>query len=66
MRTTQVLSPIAVQVGTAAKMLDTPVSTVRFFCQTGRIPARKIGKGWLIRLDALQELTQTHDASSAK
>ena len=53
------LSPIAVSARDAAELLGAAPSTVRFWCQTGVLPARKIGKGWVVRLEELDELTRT-------
>ncbi len=53
------LSPIAVSARDAAELLGAAPSTVRFWCQTGVLPARKIGKGWVVRLEELNELTRT-------
>ncbi len=58
-RQPQDLSPIAVPASTAAKLLGAAPSTMRYWCATGIIPARKVGKGWLIRLDELNEVTRT-------
>lgn len=58
-RQPQDLSPIAVPASTAAKLLGAAPSTMRYWCATGIIPARKVGKGWLIRLDELNEMTRT-------
>lgn len=55
------LSPIAVSARDAAELLGAAPSTVRFWCQTGVLPARKIGKGWVVRLEELDELTRTVD-----
>jgi len=51
--------PIAVQVQEAAKIVGAPPSTLRAWCQNGILPARKVGKAWVIRLDALDRLTRT-------
>jgi excisionase family DNA binding protein len=53
------LSPIAVSARDAAELLGAAPSTVRFWCQTGVLPARKIGKGWVVRLEELDALTRT-------
>ncbi len=66
MREVQPPAPIAVQVGTAALMLDTAPSTVRHWIKIGRIPARKInGRAWLIRVEDLQNLTQEKAVATA-
>ncbi len=52
------LTPIAVSARDAAELLGAAPSTVRFWCQTGILPARKIGKGWVVRRDELDKLTQ--------
>ncbi len=57
-RQPQDLSPIAVPASTAAKLLGAAPSTMRYWCATGIIPARKVGKGWLIRIDELDEMTR--------
>ncbi len=49
---------IAVTVPEAARLLSQPTSSVRGWCADGRLPARKIGKQWLIRLDTLDEITR--------
>jgi len=53
------LTPIAVSARDAAELLGAAPSTVRFWCQTGILPARKIGKGWVVRRDELDRLTRT-------
>jgi len=52
------LTPIAVSARDAAELLGAAPSTVRFWCQTGILPARKIGKGWVVRRDELDKLTR--------
>jgi len=53
------LTPIAVSARDAAELLGAAPSTVRFWCQTGVLPARKIGKGWVVRIEELNKLTRT-------
>lgn len=60
-RKPQDLSPIAVPAGTAAKLVGAAPSTMRYWCASGIVPACKIGKGWFIRLEELDELTRTVD-----
>ncbi len=55
------LIPIAVSARDAAELLGAAPSTVRFWCQTGILPARKIGKGWVVRRDELDKLTRAVD-----
>jgi excisionase family DNA binding protein len=38
----------------AAEILDLHPSRVRVFCEAGRLPARKIGKGWALLLSDVQ------------
>ena len=38
----------------AAEVLKLHPSRVRLFCDTGRLPARKIGKGWALLLSDVQ------------
>jgi len=49
---------IAVTVPEAARLISQPPASVRGWCADGRLPARKIGKQWLIRLDELDKLTR--------
>lgn len=58
-------APIAVQVTEAASLIGAPPSTLRLWCQTGILPARKIGKRWVIRLDELDGLTRTAPIENA-
>lgn len=51
-------TPFAVQVPAAARLVGTAPSTVRMWCQRGVLPARKICKSWIIRLDDLDALTR--------
>jgi excisionase family DNA binding protein len=37
-----------VSVKTAAEILAMPERTVRYHCQKGRMPARKVGRAWRI------------------
>jgi len=60
------LTPIAVSARDAAELLGAAPSTVRFWCQTGILPARKIGKGWVVRRDELDKLTRVEAKESAK
>lgn len=60
------LSPIAVSARDAAELLGAAPSTVRFWCQTGILPARKIGKGWVVRRDELDRLTRAEAKESEK
>ncbi len=53
------LTPIAVSARDAALLLGAAPSTVRYWCQTGVLPARKIGKGWVVRIEELNKLTRT-------
>jgi hypothetical protein len=39
----------------AAEILDLHPSRVHVFCEAGRLPARKIGKGWALLLSDVQE-----------
>ncbi len=55
------LPPIAVQVTEAARLISSPPSTVRNWCATGRLPATKLGKSWLIRLDQLDLATRAEN-----
>ncbi len=58
-RQPQDLSPIAVPASTAAMLLGAAPSTMRYWCATGVVPAVKVGKGWLIRLEELDALTRS-------
>ncbi len=58
MVTTQGHAPIAVGVQEAAKLVGTAPSTIRTWCSIGELPARKVRKAWLIRLDELDKLTR--------
>ncbi len=60
------LTPIAVSARDAAELLGAAPSTVRFWCQTGILPARKIGKGWVVRRDELDKLTRAEGKESTK
>jgi len=51
-------APIAVGVQTAAKLMNTAPSTIRMWCSVGVLPAVKVRKAWLIRLDELDKLTR--------
>jgi len=53
------LSPIAVPAAAAARLMGAAPSTMRYWCASGIVPARKIGKGWFIRLEELDDLTRT-------
>ncbi len=55
---TQTQTPYAVQVRAAARLVGTAPSTVRMWCQRGVLPARKVCKSWIIRLDDLDALTR--------
>jgi len=57
---------IAVTVPEAARLISQPLASVRGWCATGRLPARKIGKSWLIRLDTLDEMTRAAAKESTK
>lgn len=52
------VTPIAIQVPEAAQLVGVPTSTVRYWCASGMLPAVKIGKAWLIRLDTLDRMTR--------
>ncbi len=52
------LSPIAVPAAAAARLMGAAPSTMRYWCASGIVPARKIGKGWFIRLEELDGLTR--------
>ncbi len=51
-------APIAVQVQEAAKLVGTAPSTIRMWCSVGVLPAVKVRKAWIIRLDELDKLTR--------
>jgi len=53
------LTPIAVSARDAAELLGAAPSTVRYWCQTGVLPARKIGKGWHVRIEEINKLMRT-------
>ncbi len=42
----------------AAEILGLNPSRVRVFCETERLPARKIGKGWALLLSDVQAFKQ--------
>jgi excisionase family DNA binding protein len=66
MQATQTPARIAVSVTTASAIIGLPVSTIRFWCKNGKLPAHKAGKTWLIRVDELDKLTRADEVLSAK
>jgi excisionase family DNA binding protein len=52
------IAPVAVRVDTAARMLDTAPSTVILWIKTGKLPAKKIGRVWLVRVEDIKALAE--------
>ncbi len=66
MQATQPPPRIAVGVTTASAIIGLPVSTIRYWCKQGKLPAHKAGKTWLIRVDDLDKLTRPDEVPAAK
>ncbi len=59
-------TPIAVHVQEAATLIGTAPSTLRMWCASGVLPAVKVRKAWVIRLDELDKLTRAEVKESTK
>jgi excisionase family DNA binding protein len=50
------VTPLAVRIPTAAKMVDASPSTVAAWLRSGRLPGLKIGRSWRVRVSDLKAL----------
>jgi len=56
-------SPVAVRTETAARMFDTtPVSIVNWI-KKGKLPGKKVGRVWYVRVADLQALVEAKGAA---
>lgn len=47
-------APLLVRVATAARWLKKDTRTIRWYIETGKLPAVRVGKLWFIAIDALK------------
>jgi excisionase family DNA binding protein len=52
------MMPIAVKIETAARLIDTPATTVLFWVKRGRLPARKVGRSYRVLVADLKALVE--------
>jgi excisionase family DNA binding protein len=57
--TSDAVTPLAVRVETAAKLLDTSPTTIALWLRTGRLRGLKVGRSWRVRTSDLQALLDT-------
>jgi excisionase family DNA binding protein len=53
---TETVDPLAVKIPTAARMMDMSPSTVAAWLRDGRLPGRKVGRSWRVRVSDLRAL----------
>jgi excisionase family DNA binding protein len=53
---TEPISPLAVRIETAAKMVDTSPSTIAAWLRTGRLSGIQVGRSWRVRVADLKAL----------
>jgi excisionase family DNA binding protein len=53
---TETGDPLAVKISTAARMVEVSPSTIAAWLRAGRLPGRKVGRSWRVRVSGLKAL----------
>jgi excisionase family DNA binding protein len=62
----ETVDPLAVKIPTAARMMDMSPSTVAAWLRAGRLPGRKVGRSWRVRVSDLKALVEAQAEAQAR